>query len=505
MPQPTGWANNFNLGVSMSTAGNRLNRAVATIATGCILLGSAPVRAVSQSPVVCRAQLANSISAIVDRSELQRYRWGISIQTLDGVVMYDREGDKLFTPASNLKLVTTAVALKYLGSNNRLRTSIYQLPNTGTNANLLVVGRGDPTLTKTGIQTLVQQLQQKGIKQIQSIDFDDGYFRGEQINPTWQWGDLATDYAPPINGLMVDRNSTSITLTPQQAGMPLAYSWQDPTRTPWMVENQSQTTAANTSATANVSIIFGKPTLRITGRLPQNSSPQRFDIAVANPAETFTNVFRSTLDLAQITTLRTRTVSDQNYRNLPEIAAIASPPVSELIKETNLSSNNIYAEVLLKSIGRTNPQHLTTTEDTTDLGLAIVKQSLASFGIPAQSHRLADGSGLSRQNLIAPAALVKLLTGMAKTPEYKIYRDSLPIAGTSGTLRNRMKGTPAQGIVFAKTGSMTGIIGLSGYINPPQYPPLAFSIIIDRHDRSTASMSKVIDEVVVLLAKLKQC
>jgi serine-type D-Ala-D-Ala carboxypeptidase/endopeptidase (penicillin-binding protein 4) len=305
--------------------------------------------------------------------------------------------------------------------------------------------------------------------------------------------------------LMVDRNSTSITLTPQQAGMPLAYSWQDPTRTPWMVENQSQTTAANTSATANVSIIFGKPTLRITGRLPQNSSPQRFDIAVANPAETFTNVFRSTLDLAQITTLRTRTVSDQNYRNLPEIAAIASPPVSELIKETNLSSNNIYAEVLLKSIGRTNPQHLTTTEDTTDLGLAIVKQSLASFGIPTQSHRLADGSGLSRQNLIAPTALVKLLTGMAKTPEYKIYRDSLPVAGTSGTLRNRMKGTPAQGIVFAKTGSMTGIIGLSGYINPPQYPPLAFSIIIDRHDRSTASMSKIIDEVVVLLAKLKQC
>jgi serine-type D-Ala-D-Ala carboxypeptidase/endopeptidase (penicillin-binding protein 4) len=461
--------------------------------------------AIAQPAIVCNSQLANSINAIVDRSDLQRYRWGISVRTAAGVSLYNREGDKLFTPASNLKLVTTAIALRYLGANNRLRTSVYQLPNTGTNANLLVVGRGDPTSTAAGIQSIAQQIQQRGIKRIQSLDFDDGYFRGEQINSTWQWGDLSTDYAPSINGLMLNQNGLSITLSPQRIGSPLAYTWQDPSRNTWLVENQSQTVAADTESSANVSVIFGKPTIRITGRLAQNSPPQKFDLAVANPAETFTNVFRSTLDRSQIATLKTRTVYGQNYSGLPEIAAINSPPIIELIKETNLASNNIYAEVLLKSIGRTNPDYLANAGDATDVGITTIKQYLTSFGIAPQAYRLYDGSGLSRQNLISPNAFTQLLIGMNNTPDAKTFRDSLPVSGVSGTLRNRFKGTPAQGIVFAKTGSMTGIIGLSGYLNPPQSSPLVFSIIVDRHDRSTSAMSKIIDEVVIVLAKLKQC
>jgi serine-type D-Ala-D-Ala carboxypeptidase/endopeptidase (penicillin-binding protein 4) len=464
-------------------------------------------RASAQSTGVCPQQLSSTIGAIVDRPEYQRYRWGISVKTQQGTSIYDRDGDKLFTPASNLKLVTTAVALRYLGANNRLRTSIYQLPATTTSkgTNLLVVGRGDPTITPIQIQTLAQQIQQRGIRQINSIDFDDGYFRGDAINSTWQWGDLSTDYAPSINSLMVNQNGLKLTISPQKPGMPLAYSWQDSSLSTWAIDNRGITAAANSQGNVNVTPIFAQPTLRIAGKLPENSEPITFDLATANPTETFTNILRSSLDRLQVNTLKTRTVYGQNSNGLTEVAAINSPTIAQLIAETNLRSNNIYAEVLLKSIGRTHPQYATASDDATDLGLASVKQALTSLGISSQSYRLNDGSGLSRHNLISPNALVQLAISMSRTPEAKIYRDSLPVGGMSGTLRNRFKGTPAQGIVFAKTGSMTSVIGLSGYITPSQYSPLAFSIIVNQHDRSTSAMSKVIDEIVVALARLKQC
>jgi D-alanyl-D-alanine carboxypeptidase/D-alanyl-D-alanine-endopeptidase (penicillin-binding protein 4) len=195
----------------------------------------------------------------------------------------------------------------------------------------------------------------------------------------------------------------------------------------------------------------------------------------------------------------------QNPINLPEIAAINSPPIGALINETNQQSNNVYAEVLLRSIGRTHPQHYTSTEETSMLGISLVKQRLTELGVDPQAYYLRDGSGLSRHNLVAPSAFVQILSAMAKLPEGQLYRDSLPVAGISGSLKNRLKGTIAQGIVSAKTGSMSGVVSLSGYINPPKYSPLVFSIILNQHDRSTSSMAKIIDEVVVLLARLKQC
>jgi serine-type D-Ala-D-Ala carboxypeptidase/endopeptidase (penicillin-binding protein 4) len=94
---------------------------------------------------------------------------------------------------------------------------------------------------------------------------------------------------------------------------------------------------------------------------------------------------------------------------------------------------------------------------------------------------------------------------MAATPDGKIYRDSLPISGITGSLRNRMKGTLAQGIVHAKTGSMSGVVSLSGYIDPPEYSPLVFSVMLNQHDRSTSQMVKIVDEIMVLLARLKKC
>jgi D-alanyl-D-alanine carboxypeptidase/D-alanyl-D-alanine-endopeptidase (penicillin-binding protein 4) len=367
------------------------------------------------------------------------------------------------------------------------------------------VGRGDPSLTTAGLQSIAQQLKQRGERQIGQISFDDGYFRGEQINGDWEWDDLSTDYAPAINGLMLGQNATYLSVSPQQVGMPLKYTWADPNLSNWQVENQSITVDVNQENNVNASAIFGKPVLKLTGKLAANTQPTKLDLPVLNPTESFIGAFRQNLNLAGISVSNTRSVAGQSILYLPELAAIDSPPISELIKETNLQSNNVYAEVLLKSIGRSHPQHFTRTENTTTLGIELVKQRLTELGVDAQAYYLRDGSGLSRHNLVAPTAFIRVLAAMATLPEGQIYRDSLPIAGVSGSLKNRMKGTIAQGIVRAKTGSMSGIISLSGYVNSSTYSPLVFSIMLNQHDRSTSSMAKVIDEVVVLLARLKQC
>ncbi len=458
------------------------------------------------SPAICSSQLPTAIDRIVDRPELRRYRWGIVIQALGGTnQLYNRDGDRLFIPASNVKLITTAVALRQLGASTRLRTSVYQLPNTGNTSNLLVVGRGDPSLTVTGLQSIAQQLQQRGIKQIGQISFDDGYFRGEQINSNWEWGDLSTDYAPAINGLMLNQNSNPLIVSSQQIGMPLKYTWKDPSLNSWQIDNQSLTVAASPDNNVEAIAVFGKSTLRLTGKLAIDTAPTQIDLPLVNPAESFTSAFRQSLNRSVIALGSTRLVLAQNTTNLPEIAAINSPTITELINETNQRSNNVYAEVLLRSIGRTHPEHYTSSEDTISLGIASVKKSLTEMGIDPQSYSLHDGSGLSRHNLVTPTTFVKLLSAISSTPAGQLYRDSLPIAGVSGSLRNRMKGTLAQGIVRAKTGSMSGVVSLSGYVNPPQYSPLVFSIILNQHDRPTSQMVKVIDEIMVLLARLQQC
>jgi serine-type D-Ala-D-Ala carboxypeptidase/endopeptidase (penicillin-binding protein 4) len=494
---------------SRQTLAQPLRQSIATTCGWLLLQLSTIIPAQAQSappPAVCASQLPSAINDIIDRPELRRYRWGIVVRALGGTnQLYNRDGDRLFIPASNVKLITTAVALRQLGATPRLRTSVYQLPSTGTLANLLVVGRGDPSLTVTGLQSIGQQLKQRGIGQIGQISFDDGYFRGEQINTGWEWGDLSTDYAPAINSLMLNQNSNPLIVSPQQLGLPLSYTWKDPSLNNWQIDNQSLTAPINQSSNVDAIAIFGRSTIRLTGKLAKNASPLQIDLPLVNPAESFINAFRQSLNRSGITVNSTRLGSGQSTVNLPEIAAINSPTIAELIQETNQRSNNVYAEVLLRSIGRMHPEYASNDEDTSNLGIALVKQNLTSIGVDPQAYSLYDGSGLSRHNLVAPSTFASVLSAMTATPTGQIYRDSLPIAGVSGSLKNRMKGTLAQGIVRAKTGSMSGVVSLSGYINPPQYSPLVFSIILNQHDRSTSQMTKVIDEVMVVLARLKQC
>ena len=168
-----------------------------------------------------------------------------------------------------------------------------------------------------------------------------------------------------------------------------------------------------------------------------------------------------------------------------------------------MNSNNLYAEALLRSLAIKKPEEK--NQNTADVGLQVVRETLTQLGVAPAGYVIVDGSGLSRKNLTTPAALVQLLQGIDKSPQAAVFRASLPISGVKGSLKNRFLNTAAAGIVQAKTGSMTGISTLSGYMNAPNYEPLVFSIMVNQSEQPGKVMRTAIDEIVVLLSELKRC
>ncbi|MTF37481.1 D-alanyl-D-alanine carboxypeptidase [Cyanobacterium aponinum UTEX 3222] len=176
-------------------------------------------------------------------------------------------------------------------------------------------------------------------------------------------------------------------------------------------------------------------------------------------------------------------------RLAPETNISANKSLKEWVEVTNLRSNNYYADTLLKRIG----------------GGATAKQILANMGINPSGFHFADGSGLSRRNLATPRILVDTLRVMYSSPQRDLFFASLPTAGMSGTLRNRMKQTPVQGIVHAKTGTLTGVRALSGYLDHREYGTLIFSILANDSRQSGTALVRAIDEIVLILNTTSRC
>jgi len=449
---------------------------------------------------LCLAQVGTAIENVTNRPQFSRLRWGISIQTLSSAQnLYSRDAQKFFIPASNTKLFTTAAALQRLGSQFQIRTSVY-----GSSDNLRIVGRGDPSFTNTQLQELVQQLSRRGIRQVNQLIAEDSYFQGAVVNPTWEWEDIQADYGAPVGNFILNQNAVELKLLPQQIGQPLRIQWTDPIEAVWWrVENETVTVPAEETSTTSVSRDLKGTVLQIKGNLSVDAEPQSVSLAVVEPTAHFLRRFRLALANAGITTQQL-VITRSSQENAQELAAITSPPLAQLLIETNQNSNNLYAEALLRTIARSAaPEAIATSSDSTGHnGLEIVSNTLTTLGVNPNSYVLADGSGLSRHNLASPEALVQTLRVMASST---VYRDSLPVAGISGTLKSRFQNTPAQGIVQAKTGSMSGIVTLSGYLNATSYEPLIFSILVNQSNLPAAEIRQTIDEIVILLTRLRQC
>ncbi len=448
---------------------------------------------------ICSTQLVTTVDAVINRPLFSRARWGILVQPLSTAqTLYNRDAQKYFTPASNAKLLTTAAALQQLGVNFRFRTSIYDHGN----GVLRVVGRGNPSLNDTQLQALAKQLKQKGITQIKQLIADDSYIQGDIVNPTWQWEDVQSDYGAPVSSFILNQNVFSLKLIPQTVGKLSQVVWTDVNEArQWRTINQSVTVEQNQPTYINFSRDLSGAVLRIQGQLTANSEPYLLNLPVVDPNYYFLRRFRNALATEKITLGQTFVLT--GGANKQEIASVESPPLSELLVETNVNSNNVYAEAMLRALAVKKPRLQNQTS--ADVALEVVKASLTQLGVDPANYILVDGSGLSRRDLVTPEAFVQTLRGIARTPAAFVYRVSLPVAGKTGTLKNRFRNTPAEGIVQAKTGTMTGVVSLSGYVNTSKYEPLVFSIIVNQSEQPVTIVRQAIDEIVVLLAQLQRC
>ena len=452
---------------------------------------------------LCPAQLSSQLDAALNQPPLDTAYTGMVLQTQgqNSRPLYNRNGDRLFTPASNGKLLTTAAALHRLGADYRIRTSIYSTPGPAGSTALRVVGRGDPTLTDAQINSLAQQVAQAGVSQV-SLLVDDSYFPGFATNPTWEWEDAQFAYAAPVNSLILNRNAIAVQITPTQAGRPLSVvAARALPAGPLAIVNDSLTVAAGASA---LPLSLGRtgdsPTLRVTGQMAQGAAMRTLNLAVLNPAQQFAAALGQALRQQSVAVGQTVITQNPTPLTGAELASTVSPPVGELLLVANRDSDNLYAEVLLKTLG---VRAGGTIDEASQAGGEAVKAALSELGVNALPLRVADGSGLSRHNLVSPAAIAETLQAMAVHPQGPVFRQSLAIAGQSGTLSNRFGGTALEGRLQGKTGALTGNVSLSGYVQPPNYEPLVFSLVINHSNQPASLLREKIDQLLLLVAQLQ--
>lgn len=466
-----------------------------------------PVKLAQVAPSICPAQLGSAINRVLSRSAFSSGRVSVLVQTLgaggDRTTLFSRNPNLLLIPASNNKLFTTAAALSRLGADYRIRTVVYGNSDQPNLETLRIIGQGDPSLTTGSLTGLAQQLTQKGIRQVNLLIGDDTYFQGPAINPYWDREDTLAGYGAAVNSLMLNQNGVGFSLVPRQVGQPLGIQWDDPTdAADWRVSNQSVTASASAAEYVDAIRDPNQSIIRVSGQLRVGSAAEPVAVSVANPGNYLVSKFRLVLGQRGIAIARSTLVKTTPAPpGEVELAAVESPPLTQLLTEANRESNNTYTEALLKTLGRLqNPA----TQNATDSGIAAVKAILAPLGVNPGGYTMVDGSGLADRNRANAAAFVQTLQVMAQQPTAQVFRDSLAVAGVNGTLKNRFRNTPAQGRFQGKTGTISGVVSLSGYLTPANYPPLTLSILVNSGS-SAATVRSGVDEIVLLLTRLRSC
>jgi D-alanyl-D-alanine carboxypeptidase/D-alanyl-D-alanine-endopeptidase (penicillin-binding protein 4) len=443
--------------------------------------------------------LAHDIDQLIDNSDSAKARWGVFVMSLkDGRVLYSRDGDKLFTPASNMKIYTTAVALDLLGADYRWRTSVYAStqPNGDgvVDGDLILYGRGAPDLDSKNpdsLPALADQLRARGVRRVTGrIIGDESYFRGEQYGIGWQWNDLQWYYGAQPSALSIDENAVEVTLGPGNKSPGPASVVVTPNDDRLQVTNNATTAERDATTTVGIQRSLSNNDVVVWGEFPIGGHAYSAFLSVHSPALRAATTFKQLLSArgiqveGDLATRDFRAPESQRFdpQNGIELAYIESAPLASIVRTTNKESNNLYAELIFRVLGKEkgasvpdpNPRKNAARGDD-EAGVEVVKKWLSDHHIDAMSLALHDGSGLSRLDLITPESAVRLLAVASQTSWHQNFYDSLPVAGHDGTLQGRLKNIT--GRVVAKTGSLTYDHSLSGYATTQSGDVLVFSII----------------------------
>ena len=480
--------------------------AAAFIVLGALFLFALPARG-QMPPASSDATLTRALDTILDAPELQSGFCGVCIQSLkDKSILYERNADHVFLPASNNKLLTSAAALGILGSDFTYSTRLAYtgtLDSDGTlNGDLYLRGSGDPILSLADLDTLVQQAARSGLKRVKgSLRYDDIAFDRQWLGEGWEWDDEAGYDAAQISALNVNHNVVLVTLAPAGKIGEHPTVHVQPAESYVTIVNTATTGPAKSKPTFIVDRKEGRNTLLIFGSIPLDApagKPFSVSVSIEDPARFTATLCMDSLAKAGIHLDSTR-LSDTP---VPPVATLLaehrSPPLSELIKRMNKPSDNLMAECLLKTVGAARKGQGTGGSGGTAAQAA--RAWFGTVGLDLTRLRQSDGSGLSRHNYVSPRNLVHLLAYCQTRPDFATFYDSLPIAGVDGTLRNRMKTTSAANNCRAKTGTLSHVTALSGYVTTRDGELLAFSLLMNNNLISAASDRIAQDKIVTLLA-----
>ena len=498
---------------------------------------------VAQVSAAPHKTLSSRVGAVLAQPDLERGYWGIEVISLaTGKVLYTQNADKLFTPASNTKLFTTAAALALIGPDYTFQTTV---ETNGTldkhgrlTGDLMLVGRGDPNLSGRelpytlrterndhpieALEQLADELVRKGVKYVDGdVVADDSYFAFERYGEGWSQDDLVWADGAPVSALTINDNVVFVSILPADRAGEHAFVNITPFADYYHIDNRIITTPPDTGRRIFINREPGSTVLTLWGNLPLDDAGANEALAIEDPAEFASALFRQLLqkrgivvyggqrtrhtDLASLSTFTVTALAPARGGDEPSrmfqsqplvLASHESKPLIEDVRVINKVSQNLHAEILLRLLGREKG-----TAGTVEGGLEVVRGFLNRAGIPSDQYIFYDGSGLSRQNLVTPDAVVQLLRYCASQPWGPSFRITLPVAGVDGSLAGRFSDVRVQGSVQAKTGSLGGVKTLSGYATTDSGEAVAFSILTNNFNLPPKRVTDAIDDVVAAIVE----
>ena len=479
------------------------------------------------------AGLARAIDRLLASTPAARGSfWGIQVTDLKtGRTLYQLNSDRLFVPASNTKLFTAALALTRLGPDHTFETRITADQPAGADGcihgSLRLVGGGDPNLSAravpyqpeaaraapapgNGLAALAELADQVAAKGVQCIEGDiigdDTWYVWDPYADGWSIDDPTYEYGAAVSALAINDNALTLAVSHgAREGDPAALVLNPPVEY-YAIRNRVRTVAAGGDRFIQVHRAPGSREVELRGIIPVDAPALEVALGIQDPAE------YAALALRQL--LRDRGIRVDGRalaRHLPPDAEAAgagdrsdalvlarhvSAPLVEDLRITGKASQNLHAEMALLAVGRARRGN-----GSRAAGLDELRSFLAGIGVDHESYSIEDGSGLSRQNLVAPAALVKLLRYMYDSPQRDTWISFLPVAGRDGTLADRFDDTPAAGRIYAKTGSLAHVNALSGYIQRRDGGWAAFSILVNNSSQNAAAVRSLMDRVCILIWK----
>lgn len=449
--------------------------------------------------------LKTEIDRILSNKCAKEAKVGIKIIDINtGETLYDLNSDTLFTPASNIKLITTAAALKRLHPDYRFKTIIStddRMVKEGViKGNLYIKGFGDPKLVSEELWIIVKDLYSLGIRKITGdIVGDVTFFDKEEIGNGWGNNLSSHAYHAKIGALSLNFNSIAIHIEPAAAADSAPIVVTDPDTQYIDVQNKAVTAAKaeNNSLIIDRVRIKNRDRIIVKGKISKSRKRKTYYRNISSPQRYMLTVFKEFMERQEIAVDGSLKISKQP-EEVKELVKHESRPLAYIIRDLNKMSNNFIAEQIVKTMGA----ELKGEPGTTEKGLDIVRDFLSELGIPEKSYIITDGSGLSKLNRVTPGQITKILEYMYKDfiagPEYV---SSLGIIGVDGSVKDRLKGSSMQRKIRAKTGTLNGIICLSGYAETRSGDILVFSILMNNTLCGPNRIMKLQDKIILSILK----